>query len=260
MNIEHQRFENSVAERIRILSNDRELKSLSQKWINAITPHKWAYNFTWLGRPAIQFPNDAWALQELIWGIKPDLIIDCGVAHGGSVIFNASMLALLDICDTNSTGGTDKVGRPLRKTLGIDIEIREHNRKAIEAHPLMRYIELIEGSSVSPDVVQQVYRVAAQHEKILVCLDSNHTHEHVLRELFTYAPLVSIGSYCIVYDTVIEDMTKDLSSDRPWGPGNSPKTAVEAFLAQDTRFSINKDISNKLQITVAPEGYLYRHR
>jgi len=221
---------------------------------------KYSYNFSWLGRPIIQYPQDMIAMQELIWQVKPDLIIETGIAHGGSLIFSASMLALLDYCEAAEHGEPLNPGESRRRVLGLDIDIRAHNRTAIEAHPLFHKIDMIEGSSIDPDVIARVSSIAKVHQTILVCLDSNHTHDHVLAELKAYAPLVSIGSYCAVFDTVIEDMPADLFPDRPWAPGNNPKTAVWEYFESHPEFEIDKSIQNKLLITVAPDGYLKRIR
>jgi cephalosporin hydroxylase len=181
------------------------------------------------------------AMQETIWKVKPDLIIETGIAHGGSLIFYASMLELL--------GGNGCV-------LGIDIDIREHNRCEIERHPMFKRIKMIQGSSTEESIVKRVYDFAKGVGPILVALDSNHTHEHVLKELNVYSPLVSKGSYLVVFDTVIEDMPEDCFPDRPWGKGNNPKTAVWEFLKTNDRFIVDKEIEDKLLITVAPNGYL----
>ena len=251
-------FEKEIINRIKDISKDDELKKMSNQWISNITKYKWAYNFSWLGRPAIQFPNDAWAMQELIWKIRPDLIIETGIAHGGSLIFSASMLALLDIIEAIDSETVFDPKKSKRKVLGVDIDIRQHNREAIEAHPMSSRIKMIQGSSIAPEVIEQAKVVAKNYQRVLVCLDSNHTHDHVLAELEAYAPLTSVGSYCIVFDTVIEDMPKSMFSDRPWGPGNNPKTAVRKFLKTNPGFIIDKNIHNKLLITVATDGYLKR--
>jgi cephalosporin hydroxylase len=249
-------FQKEVEANIESLSHDLDLQDLSKVWIEKITPHKWAYNFTWLGRPAIQFPNDAWAVQELIWLIKPDLIIETGIAHGGSLIYSASMLALLDLCELNQENDHYSISKSKRKVLGIDIDIRNHNRIAIENHPLSKLIQMIEGSSIDPKVINSVKEISKSYSKIMVLLDSSHTCEHVFQELIAYAPLVTPNSYCIVFDTLVDDMPDYLSENRPWGPGNSPKTAVREFLKINSEFEIDQNIHNKLQITVAPEGYL----
>jgi len=221
---------------------------------------KFSYNFFWLGRPIIQYPEDVLALQELVWKVRPDLIIETGIAHGGSLIFNASMLALLDMSDAIQAGTQIDPARSTRKVLGIDIDIRAHNRVAIEAHPMASRIQMIQGSSISPEVIAQVHAIAASYRQVMVCLDSNHTHDHVLAELEAYASLTSIGSYCIVFDTIVEDMPAGSFPDRPWGPGNNPKTAVWEYLRNHPEFEIDKSIQHKLQITVAPDGYLRRVR
>lgn len=254
------KFQEEVAENIASLAADKDLQALSRIWVREITSHRWAYNFTWMGRPAIQFPNDAWAIQELVWQTKPDLIIETGIAHGGSLILSASMLALLDITEAIEGGETINPRDSKRKVLGVDIDIRAHNRAAIEAHPMASRIQMIQGSSISSSVIDQVKQIATGYSRVLVCLDSNHTHEHVLAELEAYAPLTSVGSYCVVFDTLIEDMPAEMFPDRPWGPGNNPKTAVREYLKSRPEFEIDESIQHKLLITVAPDGYLKRVR
>lgn len=259
-----------VKSNIENLGRDQFLGDQTNKWICASARHKYTYNFSWLGRPIIQFPQDILGMQELIWSIKPDLIIETGIAHGGSLVMSASMLALLDMCDAVEVERTIDPKVSCRKVLGIDIDIREHNRVAIEAHPMSSRIQMIQGSSIAPETIAQVEKIASGFQRILVFLDSNHTHEHVLAELEAYAPLTSVGSYCVVFDTVIEDMPGEMFPDRPWGPGNNPKTAVWEYLSQlkgagrkatdgaSLFFEIDKSIENKLLITVAPDGYLKR--
>lgn len=249
-------FENEVAKNIANLSEDEQLKKQSLEWNFASARHRYTYNFRYLGRPIIQFPQDIMAMQELIWQIKPDLIIETGIAHGGSLMLSASMLVMIDYCEAAVSGRNLDPTASIRRVLGLDIDIRDHNRAAIEAHPLAHKIDMIQGSSIAPDIIAQVHEYAKSYECILVCLDSNHTHEHVLAELEAYAPLVSIGSYCVVFDTSIEDAPDHLSSDRPWGKGNNPKTAVWEFLKTNDHFEIDKEIENKLLITVALDGYL----
>ena len=219
---------------------------------------KYSYNFSWLGRPIIQYPQDIVALQEIIWQVKPDLIIETGIAHGGSLVLSASMLAMLDYCEAAEVGEMLDPARPRRKVVGVDIDIRAHNREALDAHAMRSRMELIEGSSIDSDIIDQVRSHAKGKERILVILDSNHTHDHVLAELEAYAPLVSLDSYCLVFDTVIEDMPDDMFPDRPWGKGNNPKTAVWEYLKSHPEFEIDKQIEHKLLITVAPDGYLKR--
>lgn len=237
---------------------DQSLLKVRNAFINESFAHKYPYNFEFLGRPIIQYPQDIVAVQELIWKIKPDLIIETGIAHGGSLIMSASMLALLDMCEAIQSGITFEPKQSTRKVLGLDIDIRSHNLDAIKAHPMSSRIQMIQGSSIAPNVINQVWALAKSHKHIMVLLDSNHTHDHVLAELEAYAPLVTKESYCIVFDTIVEDMPAELLVDRPWRPGNNPKTAVREYLKIHPEFEIDRDIQHKLLITVAPEGYLRR--
>jgi cephalosporin hydroxylase len=238
---ELERFADQRREAARQMANDVNLRELSLRWFVAGWPHHYSHNFTWMGRPIIQYPQDLVAIQEIVWRVQPQLIVGTGVAHGGTTVFFASLLELL--------GGNGRV-------LGIDIEIRPRNRRAIEEHPLFPRITLLEGSSTDPGIVTRVQEEARARPRVLVVLDSMHTHEHVLAELHLYAPLVPRDSYLIVQDTLIEDLPADLWPDRPWGPGNSPKTAVREFLCGTDRFEVDRDIENKLLLTVAPGGYL----
>ena len=238
---------NSHNESTQLLAN-AQLNKLTGEWFEASVENRYSYNFTWLGRPVIQYPQDLVAMQEIIWETQPELIIETGIAHGGSLIFSASMLELNAVCG----GPTDAT------VLGIDIDIREHNRVALEAHPLFRRISMIEGSSIDPLVVEQVASAAEGKKSVLVFLDSNHTHTHVLAELEAYAHLASIGSYCVVFDTAIDDLPSELHKDRPWGPNDNPKTAVYEFLSRNPDFVSEESIDRKLLISVAPEGYLRR--
>lgn len=251
-------FEKEVSERIAAMPNNKAFCGAAANFMLESTQPKYSYNFGWMGRPIIQYPQDIVAMQELIWQIKPDLIIETGIAHGGSLILSASMLALLDMCDAIETGTPLDPNKSKRTVLGIDIDIRPHNRAAIEAHPMASRIQMIQGSSIAPEIIEQVKQTAKGYERVLVCLDSNHTHHHVLAELEAYAPLTSTGSYCVVFDTIIEDLPADMFPDRPWGPGNNPKTAVREFLVRHPQFEIDKSIQNKLLITVAPDGFLKR--
>ena len=239
-------FEQETHERINSNGKNLDLLNSNNSFIQNSIKSKYSYNFSWLGRPIIQYPQDMIAMQELIWSIQPDLIIETGIAHGGSLIFSASMLELNAIC-----GGCQDA-----EVLGLDIDIRAHNREAIEAHPMFKRISMIQGSSIAPEIIEQVKAKAKGKQKILVCLDSNHTHDHVLAELKAYAPLTSVDSYCVVFDTVIEDLPADMFGDRPWGVGNNPKTAVWEYLKNHLEFAINKSMQYKLLITVAPDGYL----
>ena len=256
--IKQSKFRDECESNIAQQKSDPTLATLTRDFFQLTFSYKYSYNFEFLGRPIIQYPQDVIAIQELIWKIRPDLIIETGIAHGGSLVMNASMLALLDLCDAIELGKTLDPHKSARKVLGIDIDIRANNRMAIEAHPLASRIHMIQGSSIAPNVVEEVWRVAEQYNRVMVCLDSNHSHDHVLAELQAYAPLTSIGSYCVVFDTIVEDMPAEMFTDRQWGPGNSPKTAVWKYLEEHQEFDIDMSIHQKLLITVAPEGYLKR--
>jgi len=234
-------FQKECNERIKNNVHDLKLQQSSKTFIENTIRTKYSYNFSWMGRPIIQYPQDIIAMQEIIWNVKPDLIIESGIAHGGSLIFYASMLELIGVEGT---------------VIGIDIDIRKHNRREIEKHPMFKRITMIEGSSIDNSVIEKVRRFAQGKKRVLVCLDSLHTHDHVLRELEAYSPLVSPGSYCVVFDTIVEDLPDEYSADRPWRKGNNPKTAVWKFLEGNNRFVIDKEIESKLLITVCPDGYL----
>jgi len=264
-----QQFANKRRRRIESYKGSRLEKTACEFTQASIMPG-YSYNFEWLGRPIIQYPQDMVAMQEIIWQVKPDLIIETGIAHGGSLIFSATMLALLEYCDAIEKGEMLNPANPKRRVLGIDIDIRAHNRKAIMAHPMAGRIDMIEGSSIAPEIIDQVHSISKDYQRILVCLDSMHTHDHVLAELEAYAPLTSIGSYCVVFDTIIEDMPEGFFPDRPWDKGNNPKTAVWEYLSRlqnegrtavdgtPLNFIMDRIIENKLLITVAPDGFLKR--
>jgi cephalosporin hydroxylase len=246
----YRQFKEACQTEILSQKNDAALAGLTAAWFAAANAKKYSYHFEWLGRPIIQYPQDILAMQEIIWQVKPDLIIETGIAHGGSLIFSASMLELNAIC-----GGPQNA-----RVLGIDIDIRAHNREAIEAHPMHKRISMLQGSSIDPEMIAAVKGFAGPYKNILVCLDSNHTHDHVLAELKAYAPLVTPGSYCVVFDTVIEYMPEEASADRPWGKGNNPMTAVDAFLKDHPEFETDEMVDAKLMISVAPRGYLKRKK
>ncbi|WP_461083186.1 cephalosporin hydroxylase family protein [Spirosoma flavus] len=235
-------FFNESAQRVASYPNNKTLTEAAEVFNTVSIQEQYSYNFTWMGRPIIQYPQDLVAMQELIWRIQPDIIIETGIAHGGSLIFYASMLELI---------GKGEV-------VGIDIDIREHNRQAIESHPMFKRIKMIQGSSVDQQIVDQIAALAAGKQTILVCLDSNHTHDHVAKELTLYSPFVTVGSYLVVFDTIVEDLPANLYNNRPWDKGDNPKTAVWEFLKKNDNFEIDHAIDNKLLISVAPEGYLKR--
>ena len=244
--------------RIGQFAQDGVLNSLAHDWVFESMKRKYLYNFDWLGRPIIQYPQDMVAIQEIIWQVRPTLIIETGIAHGGSLILSASMLALLDYCEAVESGLAIYPSESKRKVVGIDIEIREHNRSAIERHPMSSKIEMIEGSSTDQRIINQVAKIAKDHSSVLVLLDSNHTHDHVFCELEAFANLVSVGSYCVVFDTFVEDMPTGYFADRHWDKGNSPRTAVDQFLKLNAEFEVDESIQNKLLITVAPGGFVKR--
>jgi len=256
----YEKFKQECEDEISRQGSDPRLQQLAHQWMERANASKYSYHFEWLGRPIIQYPQDIVAMQELIWRVQPDLIVETGIAHGGSLILSASMLEMNAAC-----GGT-----PNAEVVGVDIEIRAHNRAAIEEHPMSRRINLLEGSSVDPEIVEQVRNLAKNKEKVLICLDSNHTHKHVLAELEVYAPLVSRGSYCVVFDTIIKNLSDEMNVNRPWSTKDNPATAVQAYLeildregriAQDGRalhLKSDTTIDNQLLISVAPNGYLIR--
>ena len=241
---EIEEFQAEVAEQVRAMGASEELQQLGTNFVNEVAPYRYCYNFSWMGRPIIQYPQDMIAMQEIIWDVQPDLIVETGIAHGGSLVYYASLLELI---------GKGRV-------LGIDIDIRDHNRAEIEKHSMFGRIEMIQGSSVDAAIAGRAADMAADAETVLVTLDSNHTHEHVLRELELYAPLVTPGSYCVVFDTVVEDMPPGSFPDRPWDIGDNPKTAVHAYLERHGEFEIDKAIHEKLLITVSRDGFLRRTR
>jgi len=246
----HDGFKAECEREIAAQGSNGPLVAATRRWLEIANRAKYSYHFSWLGRPIIQYPQDVFALQEIIWAVQPDLIIETGIAHGGSLIFSASMLELNAACG----------GSPDAEVLGIDINIRPHNRVAIETHPLAKRIVMLEGSSVGPEIIAKARERAEGRRSVLVSLDSNHTHEHVMAELEAYAPLVTVGSYCVVFDTIIEDLPAGTFPDRGWDRSNNPKTAVHEWLRSHPEFEIDKALQNKLMITVAPDGFLKRTR
>ena len=245
-------FSREVQNNISALAADSELWDKSLKWMIDVGRHRYSYNFQWLGRPIIQYPQDIVAFQEIVSQVRPDLIVETGIAHGGSLVLSASLLALLDVME-----GKDP-RESTRKVIGIDIDIRDHNRKALDEHPLRYKMDLIQGSSIDSQIINQVYERAQGAERVLVSLDSNHTKDHVSKELDAYARLVSIGSYCIVFDTVVEFMPPEFTAGRDWGPGNSPMNAVDDFVRSHPNFEVDRSFDSRLLITVGRGGYLRR--
>ncbi len=239
-----EQFKAETKDRVESNGSNQELLSAAEAFNTTSNRAQYSYNFSWMGRPIIQYPQDMLAMQEIIWDLQPDLIIETGIAHGGSLVYYASLLELI---------GKGEV-------LGIDIDIREHNKTAIENHPMFKRIKMIQGSSINEDIVEQVKQIAEGKKTVLVVLDSNHTHEHVLAELELYAPFVTLNSYVVVFDTIVEQLPKNYLPGlvRPWGVGDNPYTAAIEFLKINTQFEIDKAINNKLLISVAPDGYLKR--
>ncbi|WP_341992647.1 cephalosporin hydroxylase family protein [Azorhizobium sp. AG788] len=270
MTTPEQTFSDYVASNVAGIGADRDFIGLSNIWVRECIRHNYAQNFTWLGRPIIQVPQDTYAIQELVWAVKPDLIIETGIAHGGSLVMSASMLAMIDYCEAMAAGVVLDPRASKRRVIGVDIDIRAHNRAGIEAHPLAQKIQMYQGSSVDPAIVDAVRAQAAQAERVMVFLDSNHTHAHVLAELEAYAPMASKGSYVVVWDTGVEDLPEGMCNDRPWGKGDNPKTAVWAYLKSlgaaphvgingaPLQFEIDLTIEHKIAITAAPDGFLKR--
>jgi len=236
-----EKFKQERKERIEAQGRNEALQKAGQEFMRLSIQSGYSYNFNWLGRPIIQYPQDIIAMQELIWSVQPDILIETGIAHGGTVLFHASMMQLL--------GGD-------RKTVSIDIDIRAHNRTEIEQHPIFKNVVMLEGSSIAPDTVENVFKLAAPYSNPMIVLDSNHTHEHVLKEMELYSPLVNKGSYMVVFDTIVEHLPEEASANRPWGPGANPMTAVEEFLKTNKRFVPDAEIDNKTVFSVAPKGYL----
>lgn len=253
-------FEREVEERLAAAGRNSPLKSAATSFLTESIAAKYSYNWFWMGRPIIQYPQDVCAMQELVWKVRPDVIVETGIAHGGSLVLSASLLAMLDLCDAAETGAVVDPTNPRRHVVGVDIDIRPHNRAAIEAHPMAKRIRMIEGSSVDASTLAQVKAAVGDAKTVLVCLDSNHTHDHVLAELECYAPLVSVGSYCVVFDTVIENLPSEMYTDRPWDVGDNAMTAMREWMSRDTGFVIDTEMDAKLQVSVAPNGYLRRVR
>lgn len=241
-------FSLDITKRSRAWQTDPKFQKAKQNFHDQLSKGKYAYNFYWMGVPIIQTPVETQGYHELIWQVKPDLIIETGIAWGGSIVFSASMITLLEACGEIKNG----------HVIGVDIEIRPHNKKNLAKHPMSKKITMFEGSSIDPNIVEKIKKLAKNKKRILVHLDSNHTHKHVLEELRAYSPLVTKNSYCIVEDTGIEDDPIGTNTGKAFGKGNNPKTAVWAFLKENKNFKIDKDFESKLILTGAPDGYLKR--
>ena len=228
-------------------SKDKKFINISKKWLLESHRLKYTYHFNWFGIPIIQYPSDIVGVQEIIYKIKPDLIIETGIAHGGSVIFHSTILDMLSQNDKKK-----------RKVVGIDIDIRKHNLKRIKKHYFNKNLILIEGSSIDQKVKKRVYKIAKNKKTIMVILDSNHSSKHVYEELSFYSKFVTKNSYCIVFDTIVEDLPNKFVKNRPWSKGNNPLTAVKLFLKGNKSFKIDNEIDNKLMISSAKNGFLKR--
>ena len=237
---------------------DTKLSQISKKWLVQSSMHKYSYHFSWMGRPIIQLPQDIVALQEIIWTTKPDIIIETGIAHGGSLCLNASMLSLLDLADLKKPSKQSSKPKITRKVIGVDIDIRKHNKNALDSHPMADKITMIEGSSIEKSIFEKIKKLIPSDSKVLVILDSNHTENHVLEELRLYTELVTVDSYCIVCDTIVAQMAEGFYKNRPWGINNNPKGAVEKFLKESPSFIIDDEIDAKLLLSMSPKGYLRR--
>lgn len=255
---DQEEFEISRAQQIELQAGDPRVRKLSNEWAILATEHKYTYNFSFLGRPILQSPEDMIVYQEVVWRVKPNIVIETGIAHGGSIIHTASLLALLDYADAVQSNLNFNTHFPKRKVIAIDIDIRKHNKMAIESHPMINYISLIEGSSVDPAVISCVKSMIELGKTVMVVLDSCHSHSHVLAELNAYCQHVTKGSYCIVHDTGIEFCSDYFCTDRPWGKGNNPKTAVDEYLRSHPEFIVDENIEKKMLCTSAPGGWLLR--
>ncbi|MDG1286926.1 MAG: CmcI family methyltransferase [Rickettsiales bacterium] len=228
------------------MGQDEELRQKSLEWMHHADKYKYTYNYSWMGRPVIKYPNDMMIQQELMWALKPDLVIETGIAHGGSIIFTAAMMEMMGIDG---------------EVVGIDIDIRKHNRDAIEAHPMMKRITMYEGDSVSSEMVEKVRAHTEGKKCVMVILDSLHSHEHVYKELQAYADMTTVGSYCVLPDTFIEFFPKGYYSDtRPWDVGDNPYTAMQQYMSEVNHFEIDKSLTHKAMITETIDGYLKRVR
>lgn len=238
-------FEERQAD-IEQMGADQSLRDRSIAWMLHADKYKYTYNYTWMGRPIIKFPNDMVIQQEIMWNLRPDLVIETGIAHGGSIVFSASMMEMMGIDG---------------EVVGVDIDIRSHNKDAIESHPMSKRITMYEGDSVAPAMIERVRRHTVDKRCVMVVLDSLHSHAHVYKELLSYAPMTTVGSYCILPDTFIEFFPKGYySSTRPWDVGDNPYTAMKQYLQETDLFEIDHHLTSKAMITETIDGYLKRVR
>ena len=237
-------FWNEKNKNIEEMGKDKSFFKKTIDWMVHADKYKYTYNFTWMGQPIIKTPADMVVLQEIMWQVKPDLVIETGIAHGGSIIFSASMMSMM---------GFDG------EVVAVDIDIREHNRQLIEKHPMYGRITMYEGDSTDISVINKILIHVEGKKRVMVILDSNHAHEHVLKELEIYSKFVTQDSYIILPDTFIEFFPKGhYSKDRPWDVGNNPYTAMMSFLDTDegSKFQVQKEWSSKAMITESFDGYL----
>lgn len=245
---EFTKFEKLKKKQIKKFSN-LKIKKLSKAWMVQALKHDYNYYYSWLGVPIIQYPNDLIAIQEIIWKTEPDIIIETGVAHGGSLIFYSSILQIMK---------STSISKKQKRVIGVEIDFRRHNEKRLESHPLYKNIQILKGSSIDYKIFLKLKKIT-KGKKILVILDSNHTHDHVLEELRLYSKLIKKNEYIIVLDTGVEDLPNKYFQSKSWGRGNNPKTAVHEFLKENKNFKIDP-IDKKLQISCAPDGFLFRKK
>jgi cephalosporin hydroxylase len=250
-------YDKKYYERVEIQNNDT-IRGKTFDWMFDKTMWKYQYNFNWLNFPIVQYPQDVLAFQELIWYAKPDLIIETGVSQGGSVMFSASILAMIEYEEAYKNNTLLDPNNPNRMVLGIDIFLEEHTKKELENNALSKRIKILNGSSTDESIIKQVHEYSKNFNNIMVFLDSDHRCKHVLEELNNYASLVTIGNYCIVGDTIVEYMPEGAYVSRGWGRGNNPKNAVDLYLKENDLFEIDETIQNKLLITSCINGFLKR--
>ena len=237
------KFEEAKREQSVALGNDDQVFEQSLDLITSIDKYDYSYLWSWMGVPIIQMPADVMATQEVIWATKPDVIIETGVARGGSVLFMASLLEMLG-------GG---------KVVGVDIDIRAHNRATIEDHVMSKRVVLIEGGSVDEDTLASVRAQIPKGARVMVVLDSDHSREHVLSECRAYGQMVTEGCYLVVADTLVGHITEDKAPTKRskiWFKGDEPLSALNDYLAENDRFLVDPVLNGKLVLSSSPGGYL----